>query len=75
VAAADRLVLVLLGTYAAAAVKRLGRRRDREAIFSPGGLCGLLGLLRLHESLNAHIPANALFPRGLSTVRRDAALP
>lgn len=56
-------VLVLLGTYAAAAGKRLGRRRDREAIFiALGGLGGVFAfLLHSFTEFNAHIPANALW--------------
>jgi len=56
-------VLAVVGVYAAAAVKRLVRRRDREAIFlALGGLGGLLAFL-LHSfvEFNAHIPANALW--------------
>jgi len=56
-------VFALIGVYAAAAAKRLGRRRDREAIFlALGGLAGLLMFL-LHgiTEFNAHIPANALW--------------
>jgi O-antigen ligase len=56
-------VLVLIGGYAAAAAKRLGRRRDREAVFlALGGLGGLLAfLLHSFTEFNAHIPANALW--------------
>lgn len=56
-------VLVLIGGYAAAAFKRLSRRRDREAIFlALGGLGGLLAfLLHSFTEFNAHIPANALW--------------
>jgi O-antigen ligase len=56
-------VLAVVATYAAAALRRLVRRRDREAIFlSLGGLGGLLAFL-LHSfvEFNAHIPANALW--------------
>jgi len=56
-------VLVLIGGYAAAAAKRLARRRDREAILlGLGGLGGLLAfLLHSFTEFNAHIPANALW--------------
>ena len=56
-------VCALIGGYAAAAAKRLGRRRDREAIFlALGGLGGLLAfLLHAVTEFNAHIPANALW--------------
>ena len=56
-------VLALIGAYAAAAAKRLARRRDREAIFlGLGGLGGLLAfLLHSFTEFNAHIPANALW--------------
>ncbi len=56
-------VLVLLGGYAAAAAKRLARRRDREAVFiALGGLGGMLAfLLHSFTEFNAHIPANALW--------------
>jgi O-antigen ligase len=56
-------VLALVGAYAAAAAKRLTRRRDREAIFlAMGGLGGLLAfLLHSFTEFNAHIPANALW--------------
>jgi len=63
-------VLVLIGGYAAAAVKRLGRRRDREAIFlALGGLGGMLAfLLHSFTEFNAHIPANALWFTVLSAL-------
>jgi len=56
-------VLALIGGYAAAAAKRLSRRRDREAIFlALGGLGGLLAfLLHSFTEFNGHIPANALW--------------
>ena len=56
-------VLALVAGYAAAAVKRLARRRDREAIaLGLGGLAGLLAfLLHSFAEFNAHIPANALW--------------
>ncbi len=56
-------VLALVGGYAAAVAKRLGRRRDPEAIFiGLGGLAGLLAfLLHAVTEFNAHIPANALW--------------
>ncbi|MHB8836109.1 MAG: O-antigen ligase family protein [Candidatus Methylomirabilia bacterium] len=56
-------VLALIGGYAAAALKRLGRRRNRETIFlGLGGLSGLLAfLLHSFTEFNAHIPANALW--------------
>lgn len=56
-------VFAVIGRYAAAALKRLGRRRDREAIvLALGGLGGLLAfLLHSFTEFNAHIPANALW--------------
>jgi len=56
-------VLALIVAYAAAAAKRFGRRRDREAIFlGLGALGGLLAfLLHSFTEFNAHIPANALW--------------
>ena len=56
-------VFAVVGGYAAAAAKRLGRRRDREAItLALGGLAGLLAfLLHSFTEFNAHIPANALW--------------
>jgi len=56
-------VLALLGGYGAAAVKRLRRRRDREAVaLALGGLAGMVAfLLHSFTDFNAHIPANALW--------------
>lgn len=56
-------VLALAGGYGAAAVKRLGRRRDREAVaLALGGLAGMVAfLLHSFTEFNAHIPANALW--------------
>ena len=50
-------VLALIGGYGAA-VKRLGRRRDREAVaLALGGLAGLVAfLLHSFTEFNAHIP-------------------
>lgn len=56
-------VLVLLGSYLAAAARLLGRRHDGEAIFlGLGGLAGVLAfLLHAGADFNARIPANALW--------------
>ena len=56
-------VLAVIVGYAAAAAKRLARRRDREAIFlGLGALGGVLAfLLHSFTEFNAHIPANALW--------------
>ena len=56
-------VLALVGGYGAAAVKRLRRRRDREAVaLALGGLAGMVAfLLHSFTDFNAHIPANALW--------------
>lgn len=56
-------VLAVIGGYAAAALKRLRRRRDREVVaLALGGLAGLLAfLLHSFTEFNAHIPANALW--------------
>jgi O-antigen ligase len=56
-------VLALVGGYGAAAVRRLGRRRDREAVaLALGGLTGMVAfLLHSFTEFNAHIPANALW--------------